>query len=75
MPEQISFDFKSGWLSPGQLKTGHYGIGRTAWGTVVDVYCIAPGVVANVATGERVTITGWKTRCKLKFLACPPCFG
>lgn len=60
--DQLKFDFESGWLPPGQLKTGHYATGRTAWGALVDVYCIAPGIVSNVATGERVTITGWKPR-------------
>jgi hypothetical protein len=49
-------------LPPSQLKTGHYVTGRTAWGAIVDVYCIGPGIVWNVATGERVTITGSKAR-------------
>lgn len=59
---QASFDFENGWQSIGQLPTGHYAIGRTAWGAQVDIHCIAPGKAIDCRTGEPVSVTVWKPR-------------
>lgn len=59
---QASFDFENGWQSIGQLRVGHYAVGRTSWGAQVDVLCIAPGETVDCRTGERVSVAVWKLR-------------
>jgi hypothetical protein len=59
---QINFDFERGWLPRAQLQAAHYATGRTPWAGEVGIYCIGHLQFVNVATGGRVTVTGWKKR-------------